>query len=286
MHVLPLVRRAAALAASAVVATGVLIATPASPAQAQSESGCLDVDIDISVWHTGPDSGGFIAHVTLTNVCSTSVDGWMVGLTLAPGHRLDSAWNADWNLSGVDFTASNLSWNRHIPPGGSIQIGFLGSFTGGFQDPFNCTINGQPCGGDPGQNLPPEVTLTSPPSEGTTVPLPCAITLAADASDPDGEIDRVEFYVNDELVGTFHNAPYEMEIEANHPAVLGQGNVVFARAYDDGTPPLSTDSASSTIGWAVPPPAPMLIACPSRVELEEDSSTTVRMAAFGCSPGI
>lgn len=276
-------QQVAAAAATAVVASAVL-AVPAGAAQAQAQAGCLDVAYQATVWHTGPDTGGFVANVTLTNTCDTAGAGWVLVLTLPPGHQVNSVWNAQLQQSGQEVVFSNMSWNGAIPPGGSIQFGFTGTFTGGYQDPIGCTINGVECWG--GGNQPPEVTLTSP-ADGQLVPSPCAITLAADAVDPDGGIDRVEFYVNDQLFGTVGSAPYELPIQVGHPAVQLQGNEVFARAYDNGDPPLSTDSAPATFGWVIPPPALMMIACPSQLELEEDSSAQVRIANLcGDEPAV
>jgi RHS repeat-associated protein len=56
-------------------------------------------------------------------------------------------------------------------------------------------------------NQPPTATLTSP-TEGASFLTPATITLTATASDPDGTIDRVEFYAGTTLVGTATAAPY------------------------------------------------------------------------------
>ena len=52
----------------------------------------------------------------------------------------------------------------------------------------------------------PTVSLTAP-APGTSYAAPATITLAANASDPDG-ISRVEFYQGSTLIGTSTNAPY------------------------------------------------------------------------------
>jgi hypothetical protein len=52
----------------------------------------------------------------------------------------------------------------------------------------------------PAQNQPPTVALSAPAAN-AVVPVGATITLAAIASDPDGVVSRVDFYVNDQLVG-------------------------------------------------------------------------------------
>jgi hypothetical protein len=53
----------------------------------------------------------------------------------------------------------------------------------------------------------PTVTMTSPADGGTYAPRP-NITLAADASDPDGRVTKVEFYDNGTIRARDTTAPY------------------------------------------------------------------------------
>lgn len=96
------------------------------------------------------------------------------------------------------------------------------------------------------------MTLTSP-EEGFSDIAGCTFQFAAEASDPDGAVDRVEFYVNGALLGTDDEAPFELELRPNGP--VGE-NTAFARAFDNGNPALSTDSPPVTFVLLVPPPAP------------------------------
>jgi len=60
---------------------------------------------------------------------------------------------------------------------------------------------------NPSPNTPPVVNLTAP-SNGATYTVGQTIPLVADASDADGTITKVEFYVNNNLVATEQTAPY------------------------------------------------------------------------------
>lgn len=239
-------RGAVALVAAATAVAGAVT----SPTPAQAQEGCLEVTFTVTNSWGGPDGGGYIVAVTITNTCPYPVAGWDLEFTLPPGHTLDQAWSAQWSVSGDQITASPLSWNAILAPGASVTIGFIGSHPGTLQEPpLSCTINGSPCAGSP--NQPPEVALTSPP-EGFEDFLGCDIAFAADAADPDGAVDRVEFYVNGQLVGTDDEAPYALE---SRPPNGPEGDyTAFARAYDDGSPARSTDSATVTFQLLPPPP--------------------------------
>ena len=58
-----------------------------------------------------------------------------------------------------------------------------------------------------GTNAPPSATLTSPAS-GATFAAPATIDLTANASDPEGQLARVEFFSGTTLLGTDTTAPY------------------------------------------------------------------------------
>jgi hypothetical protein len=89
-------------------------------------------------------------------------------------------------------------------------------------------------------NQPPQVTLTTP-VDGQTFAGGDTISLSAAASDPDGTIVRVEFYVDTALVGSATSAPYGTTWSS---AVPGR-HVLLAKAVDDHG--LATTSTSIAI---------------------------------------
>jgi regulation of enolase protein 1 (concanavalin A-like superfamily)/phosphatidylserine/phosphatidylglycerophosphate/cardiolipin synthase-like enzyme len=85
-----------------------------------------------------------------------------------------------------------------------------------------------PAGGPPA-NVPPSVSLTSP-GAGATFTAPANITLTASASDSDGTVSQVDFYVGGTLIQTDTSSPYSITW-SNVPV----GNYTFtARATDNG----------------------------------------------------
>src|SRR5690606_7726959 len=81
-----------------------------------------------------------------------------------------------------------------------------------------------------GGNQPPTVALTAP-APGTTVAAGGTVTLAADAHDNDGSIDRVEFFSGTVSLGVDAGAPYQLTWQ-NVPA--GQHTLTAVATDDDG----------------------------------------------------
>jgi len=265
---LPLKWRRAGQAALAAAAAALLTLGPTAPAEAQST--CLKVDYQSTTWTSG-NGGGFMLTVTLTNTCDTPVDDWELRFTLPPGHTLQHGWSAEWTQDGDEVTATSPAWGQ-IRPGGSYSLGFIGQWSGTYQDPVGCTVDGVSCDGgspDPTNDGPPTVTLTT---SNSSIP-PCPFVLAAEATDPDG-IDRVEFYFNDRLVGTDDTYPYKVKL----PSVPGQARATFfARAYDNGTPQLSGDSPVVVRDILIGDPVPgIILACESSVQVAAGTSEEVR----------
>lgn len=76
-------------------------------------------------------------------------------------------------------------------------------------------------------NQAPSVTITAP-ANGATYTAPASFTVTASASDPDGQLARVEFYRNGTLIGTDTSSPYSVGVSS-----LAAGSYSFtAIAYD------------------------------------------------------
>ncbi|ROO52130.1 cellulose binding domain-containing protein [Micromonospora sp. Llam0] len=281
-------RAAAGVAAAMLLATSGTAVTSA-PAYATggdaTSTGCLTVTIESSYWNNGPDSGGVFRDITITNNCATAVNGWKLVLTLPAGETVQQGWNANWTLGGGTLTATPTTWNNVIAAGGSVEIGYVGAWTGGRPQDPGCTINGEPCDGT-GPEPSPEVTLTSPIDGSLLVPV-CAVRMTADASTDVGTIDRVEFYINDILVGSDSSAPYGIDVPPDHPALrVGSPNIprhtAFARVLTV-APAASADSPMVGFTPAPIPPALMVIACPSRVEVPEGGTAIVTFVLAACA---
>jgi len=103
-------------------------------------------------------------------------------------------------------------------------------------------------------NNPPTVALTSP-SNGATFTAPATVSIAANASDTDGTVAKVDFYANSTLLGTSTTAPYGITW-SNAPAGTYS---LTAVATDNGGATTTSGAVSITIsnpsstlptGWA------------------------------------
>ena len=268
-----------------VVLAGVLATSgatlPASPALAAV---ACRVTSDTITWPEGPDTGGFLTTLTVENL-GTPVTGWTLEFTLPTGHSLRQGWNADWRVSGRDVTAASLPWNAHLGTGTSIQLGYLGGWSGISAQASAFRLNGILCTGEPAANQPPTITLTSPQPDSIAV-LPGTIRIAAEASDPDGAIQEVQFFIDDTQVGTDSEAPYEVTVPTPVPTSGWQGTA-WARAVDDGSPPLTADSERARFFVVTVPPL-AIIAEPASLTVPEGGSATfnLRLSAPGAGAGV
>lgn len=76
-------------------------------------------------------------------------------------------------------------------------------------------------------NQPPTVSLTSPVNN-TTIRRGASVTISATASDPDGQVDRLEFFANGVRIHSDSSVPYSF---VWRPTVRGTYSIT-ARAYD------------------------------------------------------
>ena len=125
---------------------------------------------------------------------------------------------------------------------GAFGIGAIATDATGLSvtDTVSVTVNPPP-------NQPPSVSLTSP-GNGANYTVPTTASIQASASDPDGNLDRVEFYVDGVLVGIDSSAPFAFTwrdlFEGSH--------TIYVRAVDA----VGADDTSGTITVNVQKPSP------------------------------
>jgi mannan endo-1,4-beta-mannosidase len=74
-----------------------------------------------SEWQTG-----FTAVLRLKNNTTSVIEGWNVAVAYNDGAAITNLWNANLQGSGP-YSMSNLSWNKTIQPGQTVEFGFQGS---------------------------------------------------------------------------------------------------------------------------------------------------------------
>jgi hypothetical protein len=100
-------------------------------------------------------------------------------------------------------------------------------------------------------NTPPTVSMTAP-SNNAAVTQGVAVTLGANASDANGSVARVEFFVGPTLVATATSAPYSASWT---PAAAGTYTLT-ARATDNAGAATTSAAVTLTVTAAVAPPPP------------------------------
>ena len=105
-----------------------------------------------------------------------------------------------------------------------------------------------------GTNAPPTVALTSP-TGGATFTAPATISMTANASDPESQLSRVEFFNGTTLLGSDTSAPY-MYSWTNVAAGTYALTAVAVDAAGNRTTP---SAASVTVGGAAPTPPRLVV---------------------------
>jgi hypothetical protein len=89
---------------------------------------------------------GFVAGIDITNNASNGIDGWALTFTWpTPWQQQAGGWNGTWTQNGATVTITNADFNRHLAPGATTNIGFVGNYTGPNIEPMLFTLNGILC---------------------------------------------------------------------------------------------------------------------------------------------
>jgi regulation of enolase protein 1 (concanavalin A-like superfamily) len=180
------------------------------------------------------------------------------------------------------FRSTNGStWTRigsdTIPMGDTIYVGLAAtshntaSATTAVVDNFRVTASAP-------TNQNPTVSLTSPASNATFT-APAAIALSAAASDPEGQLARVEFFSGSTRIGTDTSAPYAF----SWSNVAAGTYTLSAVAFDAAGGSATSSSVQVTVGTATSTP-PRLVAFTASATHATVTSYELRIFAAGVNP--
>ncbi len=89
---------------------------------------------------------GFTAQVTFVNRGTAALAGWALTFQMPSGMRVAGGWNGLWHQDGNRVIVRDVLYNRRLPVGGSVTIGFLGTSKPGSQSrPRHFSLNGTSC---------------------------------------------------------------------------------------------------------------------------------------------
>jgi cellulase/cellobiase CelA1 len=90
-------------------------------------------------------SGGFQGQVEFTDTGTSAIAGWTLTWTFPGDQKINTLWNATYTQTGEAVSATAESYNADISPGGSVTIGFTGTFTNSDTSPTTFQLNGVTC---------------------------------------------------------------------------------------------------------------------------------------------
>ncbi|WP_017580890.1 glycoside hydrolase family 18 chitinase [Nocardiopsis valliformis] len=179
----------AALFAALLVIPLALFTTPASADTS---------DVTVTYVESGRWNTGYGGQLTIDNASGAPLSDWTVRFTLPQGSTITSLWNASHSVSGGIHTITPPSWGAAVPAGGSYSIGWNGAHTGGETIPQDCTVNGNPCSGEPGD--PDEEPPTAPDGLTVTGVTASAVSLSWGAATDNVAVAGYEVISDDEVV--------------------------------------------------------------------------------------
>ncbi|MDA2807697.1 glycoside hydrolase family 48 protein [Nocardiopsis suaedae] len=246
------------LLAGALTAALAAVLAPAAPVHAAAS---CSVDYEVAdEW-----GGGFTAAVTVVNG-DEPVSGWSLGWTFPDGQQITNGWNGAFSQEGDEVTVSHPGWNPDLDPGEAASFGFQASLTGANGAPTGFTLNGTPCDGE-GDNTPPEVALTAP-EDGAALLADDPIALAAEASDADGEVERVVFQADGTEIGADDTAPYTADWSGAEP---GRYSLTATAVDDQGAATTSAPVAVQVLA------EPEVTARPSSVSVRQGGTASFEL---------
>ena len=144
----------------------------------------------------------------------------------------------DMNIAGTDVTNLLILFAPNSSDGSTYTYDNLDSY------------NAQSSGGG---NLSPSVSVTSP-ADGASFDEGSTVSISANASDADGSVTSVEFFVDGVSIGTDNTSPYSV----NWTIGVGSYSITAQATDDQGATTLS--SAVSVTGNSIGNPLPMVTA--------------------------
>lgn len=113
---------------------------PTTTPPTTSAPGACRVSDAVNAWNTG-----LTENITITNTGGAAINGWSLVFSLPTGQTITNGWNATYSPTSGRVTATNVSYDASLPPGGALTIGFQANHTGNAAAPSSFTLNGASC---------------------------------------------------------------------------------------------------------------------------------------------
>lgn len=103
------------------------VSAPSNPVSATTEGGGGEGCLAAFTLQGPPWDVGYVGEIRVTNTGSTAISGWTVTFTFGSGQAIVNLWSAVATVSGQNVTATNMSWNGSLAPGGTAMWGYQAS---------------------------------------------------------------------------------------------------------------------------------------------------------------
>jgi endo-1,4-beta-xylanase len=90
-------------------------------------------------------ASGFVDQVVIGNTGTSAISSWSLAFTFPGDQKITSNFNGGFTQTGENATLTNASYNGAIAPGGSVTVGFQGTWTNSDAAPTAFTLNGATC---------------------------------------------------------------------------------------------------------------------------------------------
>jgi cellulase/cellobiase CelA1 len=90
-------------------------------------------------------TGGFVANLTLANTGTSAISPWTLTYSFPGDQKISNAWNATVTQTGAAVSATGLSFDSSIAPGGTVTFGYQGTWVTNDNVPTAFSINGSAC---------------------------------------------------------------------------------------------------------------------------------------------
>jgi len=114
-----------------------------SPSPSPTQTGSANCSVTYSLVNSW--QGGFQGQTVVKNTGSSAINGWTLAWTFPGDQKITQLWNGFSTQSGEAVRVTNASYNAAIPPGGTVAVGFTGTFTSNDTSPTAFTLNGTSC---------------------------------------------------------------------------------------------------------------------------------------------
>lgn len=167
--------------------SAVSVRTPAAPVAASPTA---------TFTKTEDWGSGYNAAYTIRTPGPSPINGWRLEFDLRPGESVTSAWDSKLSVSGNHYVLTDEHWTHTIAAGASVTAGFGGSYSGTFEGPKNCKLNGQPCAGGPSDTQAP----AAPAGLAAGTPTSSSVPLSWKAATDNVAVTGYEVYRGDTKV--------------------------------------------------------------------------------------